>query len=103
MHQSCRFSSKVREFLHQQGVRATLPRIKIFGELTTTGSSLFSVDDIHQRLQLKNDIIAISTVYKTLKNMCQYGLLIEENNSWSRNSFFKKTDEFTKFQNSSEL
>lgn len=102
MHPSCGFSSKVREFLHQQGVRATLPRIKIFGELTTTGNSLFSVDDIHQRLQFKNDIIAISTVHKTLKSLCQFGLLTEDN-SLSRNAFFKKTDEFKKFQNSSEL
>jgi Fe2+ or Zn2+ uptake regulation protein len=103
MYPSCGFSSKVRAFLHQQGVRATLPRIKIFSELTTTGNSFFSADEIYQRLQLKNEIIAISTVYKTLKSLCQYGLLIEENDSWSRNSFFKKTDEFTKFQNEPKL
>lgn len=51
MYQSCNFSSKVREFLHSNGVKATLARIKIFDELTTTEKSLFSVDDIYQRLQ----------------------------------------------------
>lgn len=97
MYQSCNFSSKVREFLHRNGVKATLARIKIFGELTTTEDSLFSVDDIYQRLQFKNDIIAISTVHKTLKKLCEFGLLIEDSSSTSRNMLFKKTDEFTNF------
>jgi len=97
MQQSCRFSTRVREFLHQNGVKATLARIKIFGELTTTEDSLFSVDDIYQRLQRKDDIIAISTVHKTLKKLCEFGLLLEDSSSTSRNLLFKKTDEFANF------
>lgn len=97
MHQSCRFSMRVREFLHRNGVKATLARIKIFSELTTTENSFFSVDDIHQRLQCKNDTIAISTVHKTLKKLCEFGLLIEDGSSTNRNMLFKKTDKFDNF------
>lgn len=98
MHQSCSFSRKVRELLHCNGVRATLARIKIFSELTKTGDPLFSVDDIYQRLQIKNEIIAFSTVHKTLKKLCQFGLLLEDDTSLSGTLLFKKTTEFAKFQ-----
>ena len=96
------FSSKVRQFLHTNGVRATLARIKIFSELTTTQDSVFSDDDIYRSMQLKNEIIALSTVHKTLKQLCQFGLLAEDYSN-RRNLFFKKTDNFSKFQPLSEL
>lgn len=97
MHHPCSFSSKVRAYLHRNGVKATLARIKIFNELTTSEESLFSVDDIYQRLQFKNDIIANSTVHKTLKKLCEFGLLIEDDSSTNRNLLFRKTDKFANF------
>lgn len=96
MPQPIGFSNRVREYLHINGVRATLARIKIFDELTATNDSLFSADDIYRRLLLKNEIIAISTVHKTLKQLCQFGLLMEDASN-SRNLLFRKTDNFTKF------
>ena len=91
---SCCFSRKVRELLHHNGMRATMARIKVMNELINIQNPLISVKDVHRRMELKNEVIASTTVYKTLKQLCKFGLLSEET-SKQKSLAFKKTDRFS--------
>ena len=97
MTETTHFSKQVRDFLHLHGSRATLTRLKIFKELIHYHSAYFEVEDISRNLQQRNELMATSTVYKTLQQLCLMGLLMNERTTRGA-ALYKKTDLFKQFQ-----
>lgn len=96
MTDTTQFSQQVRDFLQQHGSRTTLARLKIFKELVHCKEDSFDADDINRKLQENAELMAASTVYKTLRQLCSMGLLVDKKTA-SGNLRYQKTSLFQGF------
>ncbi len=97
MADTTHFSKHVRDFLHQHGSRATLARLKIFKELARCDAEYFELEYINQKLLERNEVMASSTVHKTLRQLCLMGLLVDEKTAGG-DTRYKKTQLFQCFE-----
>lgn len=97
MTDTTHFSQQVRDFLQQHGARTTLARLKIFKELVHCKKESFDAEDINRKLQENAEMMAVSTVYKTLQQLCSMGLLVDRKTA-SGSLRYQKTQLFQGFE-----
>ncbi len=62
-----------RELLHEHGLRATEPRLRVLAVLSE--SDHLTAEALHQLLEAAGDTVALTTVYRTLESLEKAGLV----------------------------
>lgn len=65
--------------LKKAGLKATLPRVKIYGVLLRDEDAHLSAEDVYKRLLDQQDEVGLATVYRVLTQLVEAGLLQRQN------------------------
>ena len=82
----------LNQFLKAQGLRATLPRENV-AEIIFNWKNHFEVQDLIREVQVKYPDISPATVYRTVKTLCEAGLLNETLQSHSGVTLYEPSHE----------